>query len=258
MPHPSVSSFFRQNDLCQNPKWQSIFHAILNTGVRFTEASKVKWLAGYSNVPHTPKSDEVKQHMYIMHDLFHQLWPVQCTGQYEECDRVAFKKSSMAGEIAVLYLLEFLYAEDLMQVKPEWRDQLESRHSLPLYRFLRNIGIRSHAQIMDVLDNLLYEDAYYDCLSGVDVVGLWVKDYWPMLEKDRGYLDINWEILKASNWQPWQAHFYDQSLNHKDIGIYMINGLLNADKPVELNNGLRIRNMFLRLRSIPDLEGWAG
>jgi len=250
----SVTAFFKQNPLWVEPKWRSLFHAILNSGVRFTTSPKVKWLAGYSNVPLTVKSDPVKEHFYIMHDLFHQLFPVQCTGSYEEKDRVMFKRSSMAGEVAVLYLTEFMYARDLAAAKPEWAGRIHDRLSLPMMDNFEDHWKKDY-RMMSILDNLIYEEVRYPYLRGYPSVEKWLAHYWHMLAMDRHFLDVNWEILKEHNWQPWRKHAYPSYHDHKALGQHFISFIPTS---VPLNLKGRVDNMFLRLRTLPDFEGWAG
>lgn len=256
----SVQSFFESNPLYTDTRWRNIFNAILESGVRFTEASKVKWLAGYSNVPMTIKSNPVKEHFYWMHDLFHQIFPVQCTGDYEESDRVAFKKSSMVGEVFTLYVTEFMYAEELFERKPEWRSDIEDRKSLPLLGFLRSIGKSKPKDVLDILDNLLYGEEFYTELKGNEAVGAWVKHYWPMLEADRHYLDTNWNLLKSAKWQPHIKTRYPDHLDNKTLSYHFYDKFMEifdgSSKPLDTRK--RTTKMYARLRNHLNIHGWDG
>jgi len=254
----SVREWFKSNPLYEQPKWRSVFNSILNTGVRFSGTDKVKWLAGFSNVPSISKSTPLKEHMFMMHDMFHQLFPVQCTGSYTEQDRIQFKKSAMAGEVVVLYITEFLYAEALLEAKPEYASEINERKSTNLHRLLQSNGYSGEG-VLDALDNLLYEYEFYPSFAGTIEVEEWINHYWPMLEFDRHYNDINWSLLKEHSWQPMDTHEYSNDLNHKELGVEFFRRFQAIqDTHVSLSEPKRRWKMRQRLACIPDFYGWRG
>jgi len=195
-----------------------------------------------------------------MHDLFHQISPVEVSGKYDEDSRVQFKKSSMCGEVAVLYLTEFRYAEALAEAKPEWEEDIRERKSLPLLDLMRRKGVLAWEDQVACLDNLLYGDSFFPFLQGEPEVKDFIEDYWSMFERDRGFLDHNWELLKGDKWEPKRVISYDPTLNHLELTKHMVKIFLYIQMvmDVRLREDLRIQNMHMRFWDIPQFGGWLG
>jgi hypothetical protein len=223
-------------------EWKAVGARIIESGAEFTP--NCTWAARWSKIPMTVRvgktEDEtiLKSCIYRIHDCLHQLWglPVP-TGKFSEDEFYLFKRAAMCGEVAVLTLTEFVFADFVYQTFPEYRDCIWERNAIPLKVFgpLKN---KTTVEIAMRLDGLLHKKIRPRWVRESDVATRFCDDYVPMLEGDRSNLDQHWKSMKDADWIPTNAPNcrYDSNLDGLELTIWMIEDfehLLRTDNRVD-------------------------
>lgn len=195
------------------PEWDSVAARILETGAELSP-TMCAWAARWSRIPPTIRprraSSEIEMIvgsvLFRVHDSLHQLWGLPLPHKIEEEDPLGpkakrlFKRATMCGEVAVLTLTEFAYADHLRRTYPECRAYLESRNALLLRD--REFSIHSIVEIGQRLDGLLHKKIRPHWVRTNAVAIAFCDDYVPMLERDREMIDHNWELMRQTGWRP--------------------------------------------------------
>jgi hypothetical protein len=201
------------------PSWAGVRARILESGVVFADRDgRVPWAPRWSAIPWTVKRGEdrteaaLKSVMYRVHDALHQLWGLPHPRRFDTDDRFFYKRVQMCGEVAVLTLTEFVYAEWLWASVPELRPFLERRNALPMLH--GPLAGRTTQQIAARLDGIVHRNLFPKWVRDHDSSRAFVNDYAPMLEDDRRMADWNWALIERIQWRPDGA---PQSLAPEDL-----------------------------------------
>jgi hypothetical protein len=242
--------------------WDGVGAAILETGAEIV-SYECSWAPRWSPIPMTIRignselETATKSVIFRVHDALHQLWGLPDSGNFSEDDFYYYKRAQMCGEVAVLTLTEFKFCMSLYIRFPEIRSLLLSRNALPLIidgplhdKTIEELAIR--------LDGLLHKKIFPRWARENKYAAAFIKDYVPMLEKDREQVDINWNLMKEINWKPHNAPFvrYGRNLDGLELTTWMIKDFEHLLKSsAKVDYALRNFNINRRRRIIlPD--GW--
>jgi len=179
-------------------EWGGVKRAILESGAWMT-TRKVKWAPRWSGIHMTLKTGDsedivaVKSVLYRAHDCLHQLWGLPLPGQNDD-DFYEYKRSQMCGEVAVLYLVEFVLAQYYWDHIPEVRPYLEKRCAMHMNRTVFK-GKRPE-EIAARLDGILHRHHRPRWVRNDPKCSAFADYYVPMFEEDRGTCDHNWALLQ--------------------------------------------------------------
>jgi hypothetical protein len=244
--------------------WQGAAARILETGVDF-DADMCDWAPRWSKIPLTFRQGKteletaIKTCMFRIHDCFHQLWGTPIPGvNFTEEDFYVFKRSIMCGEVAVLTMSEFACARHLVETFPESESFIMKRNALKMWE-----GPLKHKTIQEVaarMDGLLHKKVRPKWLRDDPASTAFANDYVPMLENDRDNIDLNWKLMKESDWHPIGApnSRYNQQLDGLELTTWMVNDFYHqiqtdpvVDEPLRDFNKSRRSTIVLP-------KGWNG
>tara|TARA_B100001094_G_scaffold9569_1_gene8553 strand:- start:171 stop:989 length:819 start_codon:yes stop_codon:yes gene_type:complete len=247
-------------ELAFPPMWAGVAARIIETGATFAEGS-CNWAPRWSQIPLTMRygdSEEetaMKSVIFRVHDCLHQLWglpdPKEGFSYY--------KKTQMAGEVAVLTLTEFVYAKWLYYSFPEFRQHLLGRHAIPMIMEGGPLAHANYKQLATRLDSILHKKAVPTWVRDCESARLFRDDYLPMLETDRAEINVNWSSMARMHWNPKGASIarFGKHLDGLELTLWMIDDfehLLNTDSAVD--EPLKRFNVERRSEIVLP-EGWA-
>lgn len=224
------------------PTWQGLAARIIETGVTFS-TEMCAWAPRWSRIPPTVRTGHyasdtaVKSCMFRVHDCLHQLWGLPLPSErLDEADFFEYKRAQMCGEVAVLTLTEFTFAEYWHRVRHDLQPAFEVRMALPM--LWGPLAGKSTLQIAQRMDDLLHKKSRPRWVREHAASRLFVDDYVPMLEFDRTNIDHNWRLMKAANWRPVGApnSRYSPDLDGLELTQWMIedfNHLMDTDAVVD-------------------------
>lgn len=246
------------------PAWRGVAARIIETGATFaTEA--VPWAPRWSKIPptvrtgKTPYETAVKSCIYRVHDCIHQLWGCPMPSErLDENDFFEFKRAVMCGEVAVLTLAEFAFADHWWITEGPHVDLMWGRNAIPMWR--GPLAGKSIIQVAQRLDELLHKKTRPRWVREHKESVAFVEDYVPMLEFDRVNIDHNWRLMKEANWRPVGApnSRYSPTLDGLELTQWMVTDfyhLMDTDEHVD--EALRDFNRKRR-EAIVLPAGWNG
>ncbi len=207
--------------------WQGIAARIIETGAEFSP-EVCAWSPRWSSIPRTTRKGDsllenaMKSVIFRVHDCLHQLWGLPHPGEFSEEDFYYFKRSQMCGEVAVLTLTEFVFCDHLRKRFPEIAPLLQRRNALALLD--GPLAGKSVEQIATRLDALLHRNIRPKWVLDDPAALAFVKDYVPMLERDRQMVDHNWALMRAARWCPDVAPRakFGPNLDGLELTLWMI------------------------------------
>ena len=224
------------------PTWGGIRARIIESGAQFADGM-CPWAPRWSKIPLTLRKGKTSEEtafksvIFRVHDCLHQLWGLPHPGsKFSEEDFYYYKRTQMCGEVAVLTLAEFVYAEYLYDTYPTARPWLWNRNALPLLK--GPLFQKNNFQIAMRLDNLLHNKMMPVWVRNNEHARKFVEDYVPMLEKDRQQIDVNWALMKKTGWLPDNAPNvrFSRGLDGLELTLWMIEDfehLLFTDSEVD-------------------------
>lgn len=242
--------------------WGGVRARILESGATFAQTDSVAWAPRWSPIPRTVKQGatlrdtRVKSAIYRVHDCLHQLWGLADPGAYTLEEFYYYKRVQMCGEVAVLTLTEFAYADWLRRVYPECSGTIMRRNAVPMLE--GPLAGKSLEDIAARLDGLLHRHIRPRWVREDLCATRFVCDYLPMLEDDRGQIDANWELMRAAGWSLGDAPRapFGPALDGLELTLWMIRDFqsVQGSSPV-VDWGLAHFNRERRARiQLP--EGW--
>jgi hypothetical protein len=246
--------------------WKPVIYTILESGAIMSK-DNCHWAPKWSMVPPTIRGNlqeneldcMVRSCIFRVHDCIHNLWGLHMPGNmYSELDRINYKKSQMAGEIAVLGITEFVYCRHLLDMHPSLHKIIIERDAIKMTQGVMKNG--SLDSIVLKLNQILYENIYPSWINS-DVNTLnFINYYRPMLERDRQGVDNNWEILKINRQiqNNCSDDKYDNTLTGGELSLWMcrnFNMILN-DKSKKLSSNVVEKNRMLRNASNVFPDNW--
>jgi hypothetical protein len=238
--------------------WDGVAARIIESGVEISH-ELCPWAPRWSFIPPTVrkgKSDletHVKSCMFRVHDCLHQLWGLPTPSPtFTEDEFYLYKRSQMCGEVAVLTLTEFVFADHLYEHHEKLRPLLWSRNAIPMAK--GPLKGKTTLQIAHRIDGLLHKKLRPRWVRECSEAVAFVDDYVPMLERDREDIDHNWGIMKAAGWVPTGAPNarYSRDLDGLELTSWMITDfyhLMDTDPVVDeaLRDFNRSRRRPIRL-----------
>lgn len=197
------------------PSWGGVRARIVESGAFFGPPG-IPRAPRWSAIPCTVKKAETDDHaalksiIYRVHDCLHQLWGLPHPVSFSEEEHYFYKRVQMCGEVAVLCLTEFVFAE--WNQHPDLRSFLDARNALLIRR--GPLAGRTTEQIAARLDGILHRNFDPKWAREDATCQAFIADYRPMLENDRWMADQNWALMKATGWTPHEA---PQSLAPDDL-----------------------------------------
>lgn len=251
-------------DLMFPPEWSGILARIVESGAEFS-TGMCPWAPRWSPIPPTVRrgktelATHVKSCMFRVHDCIHQLWGLPIPRGFTTDDFYLYKRAQMCGEVAVLTLTEFCFADHLFRRfagHPGVAETLLRRNAIPMLE--GPLSGKTPLQIALRMDDLLHKKSRPRWVREHAPSTAFVDDYVPMLEFDRRDIDHNWALMKAANWKPEGAPNarYSVDLDGLELTSWMIEDFfhLRATDAV-VDTALRDFNRERRRRiQLPD--GW--
>ena len=252
------------------PTWQGLAARIVETGVTFSTNPNDPWAPRWSKIPPTVRKGPsnydtcVKSCIYRVHDCIHQLWGLPMPSErFDEDDFYAYKRAQMCGEVAVLTLTEFAFANYWYETAGLTQDDdlegiLWERNALPMLHGL--LAGKSILQVAQRLDELLHKKTRPRWVREHEGSRLFVEDYVPMLEFDRTNIDHNWKLMKDAQWRPVGApnSRYSPNLDGLELTQWMVTDFYHLlDTDAEVDVPLRDFNRQRR-EGIVLPSGWNG
>lgn len=180
----------------------------------------------------------IKSCIFRVHDCIHQLWGLPMPSErLDENDFYEYKRAQMCGEVAVLTLTEFAFAEYWYRERKQDMGVLFwDRNAIPMLK--GPLAGKSTLQVAQRLDELLHKKTRPRWVREHKASTAFVNDYVPMLEFDRTNVDHNWALMKAANWRPVGApnSRYSPDLDGLELTQWMINDffhLMDTDDKVD-------------------------
>ena len=225
------------------PTWQGVAARIIETGVTFSP-DLCAWAPRWSKIPPTMRTSingllesSIKSCMFRVHDSIHQLWGLPMPSvRLDENDFYEYKRAQMCGEVAVLTLTEFAFADYWYHRRRDLQSFFDSRNALPM--LYGPLAGKSILQVAQRMDELLHKKTRPRWVREHKESTAFVEDYVPMLEFDRTNIDHNWRLMKAANWRPEGApnQRYSPGLDGLELTQWMINDffhLMDTDPVVD-------------------------
>lgn len=246
------------------PEWKGIAARIIESGVTF-DTELCAWAPRWSKIPPTVRegasdlATSVKSCIFRVHDCIHQLWGLPLPSErFDDDDFYEYKRAQMCGEVAVLTLTEFAFADYWYKKREDLRPILDVRNALPM--MYGPLAGKTILQIAQRMDTLLHKKQVPRWVREHGPSVRFVEDYVPMLEFDRVNIDHNWAIMKRMGWRPVGApnSRYSPHLDGLELTQWMINDFYHLmDTDEEVDEGLRDFNRQRR-ENILIPEGWNG
>lgn len=229
------------------PTWKGLAARIIETGVTFSN-DMCAWAPRWSKIPPTVRFGEsdyetcVKSCIYRVHDCLHQLWGCPMPSEkMDSNDFFEFKRATMCGEVAVLTLTEFAFADywynnESYSNNHLIKNILWKRNALPMF-YGPLIG-KSILQVAQRLDELLHKGTFPRWVRQFKPAIDFDDDYVPMLEQDRMNINHNWGLMTELDWRPIGIpnQRYSPNLDGLELTQWMINDfyhLMDTDKVVD-------------------------
>lgn len=243
-------------------RWSGLAARIVESGVEMS-TTMCPWAPRWSAIPPTVRKGKTdlethaKSCIFRVHDCLHNLWGLPTPSPtFSEDDFYLYKRSQMCGEVAVLTLAEFVFAEHLYETYEELRPLVWSRNAIPMLK--GPLQGKSTLQIAQRMDGLLHKKIVPRWVRESKEATAFVADYVPMLERDREDIDHNWALMKKAGWVPTGAPNarYSRDQDGLELTAWMITDfyhLMDTDPVVDV--GLRDFNRGRR-RPIVLPTGW--
>lgn len=190
------------------PAFRGVAARIVESGATFS-ADVPAWAPRWSGIPFTRRKERVggvdeklATVLFRSHDCLHQLWGVPRLDAQDPDERRAYKRTQMCGEVAVLTLTEFVFAEAWSRVDPAFGPVLDRRNALPLLRGA--LAGLSTAEIAARIDGVLHQRALRPpaWVREDPVATRFVADYTRMLQDDRDNIERCLEAMCREGWTP--------------------------------------------------------
>lgn len=246
------------------PEWGGIAARIVESGATF-DTNMCAWAPRWSKIPPTVRRGSteletaVKSCMFRVHDCLHQLWGLPLpSSRLDVDDFYEYKRAQMCGEVVVLTLTEFTFAEYWYQRRPDLRSFFYSRSALSMLH--ERLSGKTTIQIAQRMDALLHKQQIPRWAREHEASMRFIADYVPMLEMDRTNIDHNWKLMQDLKWRPVSApnSRYSPHLDGLELTQWMLEDffhLMQTDE--EMDVGLRDFNRWRR-EPIVLPDGWNG
>jgi hypothetical protein len=211
------------------PTWQGLAARIVESGVTISTDPFGAWAPRWSKIPPTIRAGKtsietaLKSCMFRVHDCIHQLWGLPLPSErLDEDDFYEYKRAQMCGEVAVLTLTEFDFANYWYGEREDLQGLLQVRMALPM--MWGPLAGKTTLQVAQRLDDLLHKKSRPRWVREHAAATAFVDDYVPMLEFDRVNINHNWKLMKAANWRPVGApnSRYSPHLDGLELTQWMI------------------------------------